>query len=168
MRAALLTNGALRTYAVVFDSNDEPLGGFVAFAREERIDAAHLTAIGAVRHATVGWFDLDRRDYRRIELDEQLEVLSLVGDITGPVPVGEATDPIVHVHAVLGRRDGSAVGGHVLAASVRPTLEVLLSETPAELRRRHDPATGLALIDIDASTTPATAGGGGTNGPNRR
>jgi uncharacterized protein len=166
MRARLLTDGPLRTYAVVFDPNDEPLSGLVAFARDERIDAAHLTAIGAVRRATVGWFDLDRRDYRRIELDEQLEVLSLVGDITGPAPDG--SDPIVHVHAVLGRPDGSTVGGHLLLASVRPTLEVLLTETPAQLRRRHDPATGLALIDIDASTTPAAAGGGGTNGPNRR
>ncbi|HEU4573149.1 MAG TPA: PPC domain-containing DNA-binding protein [Candidatus Limnocylindrales bacterium] len=166
MRSRLLTDGPVRTYAVVFDPGDEPLSGLVAFSRDHRIDAAHLTAIGAVSHATVGWFDLERRDYRRIELDEQLEVLSLVGDVTGPAPGG--SDPIVHVHAVLGRHDGSAVGGHLLVASVRPTLEVLLTETPAELARRHDEATGLALIDIDASTAPAGTKPGGTHGTNRR
>jgi predicted DNA-binding protein with PD1-like motif len=166
MRSKLLAEGELRTYAVVFDQDDEPLSGLVRFARQERLDAAHLTAIGAVRRVVVGWFDLDRRDYRRIELDEQLEVLSLVGDVTRPAPAAShrdgdgAADPTVHIHAVLGRSDGSTVGGHLLEASVRPTLEVLLTETPAELRRRHDPATGLALIDIDESKTPATAGEG--------
>ena len=169
MRSKLLTAGELRTYAVVFDQDDEPLSGLVAFARRERIDAAHLTAIGAVRRAVVGWFDLDRRDYRRIELEEQLEVLSLVGDATRPAPGAErdhgaasddGVDPMVHIHAVLGRSDGSTVGGHLLEAAVRPTLEVVVTETPAELRRRHDPATGLALIDIDESKTPAIAGEG--------
>lgn len=54
----------------------------------------------------------------------------------------------VHAHVVLGRRDGSAWGGHLLAAKVRPTLEVVLTESPSYLRRVHDPESGLALIRI--------------------
>jgi uncharacterized protein len=152
MRSMLLSDEPLRTYAVVFEPGDEPVAGLTAFARGESIDAAHLTAIGAVQRAVVGWFDLDRREYHRIEVDEQAEVLSLIGDITLP---GEGdSDPKVHLHAVFGRSDGSTVGGHLLEASVRPTLEILVTETPAHLRRRHDAATGLALIDLATSTAP--------------
>jgi uncharacterized protein len=56
---------------------------------------------------------------------------------------------------VLGKRDGSAVGGHLLRTTVRPTLEVILTETPVVLRRRSDPESGLALIDLDDDRTPA-------------
>jgi predicted DNA-binding protein with PD1-like motif len=157
MRSKLLSEWPLRTFAVVFEPGDEPVQGLTAFARRERVDAAHLTAIGAVERAVVGWFDLDRRDFRRIEVDGQTEVVSLIGDITQPAK-GDS-DPKVHLHAVLGRSDGSTVGGHLLEASVRPTLEVVVTEAPAHLRRRHDPATGLALIDLPTPTAPTTAGG---------
>ena len=157
MQTELLSHEPLRTYAVVFEPGEEPVRGLTTFARDEAVDAAHLTAIGAFERAVVGWFDLDRRDYRRIEVNEQSEALSLIGDITQP-GAGDS-DPTVHIHAVLGRSDGSAVGGHLLEASVRPTLEVVITETPAELRRRHDPATGLALINLAPRTAPTTSGG---------
>ena len=54
--------------------------------------------------------------------------------------------PSLHLHAVLGKADGSTVGGHLLAAHVRPTLEVILIQPPSYLRKRRDPTTGLALI----------------------
>jgi uncharacterized protein len=144
-----------RMFAVVFEPGDEPVAGLEAFAREAGVDAARLTAIGAFEHAVVGWFDLDARNYRRIEVSEQVELLSLVGDITLADPTG--SEPRIHAHVVLGRRDGSTVGGHLLEARVRPTLEVVVSDAPATLRRRHDPSTGLALIDLEGST--------GTPGP---
>jgi predicted DNA-binding protein with PD1-like motif len=80
-----------------------------------------------------------------IAVGEQVEVLSLVGDIAL-----DGDEPKVHAHAVLGRRDGSTVGGHLLEAHVRPTLEVVLVESPAYLRRLHDAASGIALIRLDA------------------
>ncbi len=158
MRTLTLSTGPSRSIAVVFDPGDEPIEGLTGFARDSGLDAAHFTAIGAFQHATVGWFDLEVRDYRRIEVDEQVEVLALVGDITRAGPdLGD--DPKVHAHVVLGRSDGSLVGGHLLAGQVRPTLEVMLTETPAELRRSHDPATGLALIDLARSSGPANREG---------
>ncbi len=157
MRSLTLSTGPDRSIAVVFDPGDEPIEGLTGFARDSGLDAAHFTAIGAFQEATVGWFDLDKRDYRRIEVDEQVEVLALVGDITRAGP--DSDDPKVHAHVVLGRSDGSLVGGHLLAGRVRPTLEVMLTEPPAELRRSHDPATGLALIDLARSTGPATRDG---------
>ncbi len=164
MRTLTLSTGPDRSIAVVFDPGDEPIEGLTGVARDAGLDAAHFTAIGAFQDATVGWFDLEVRDYRRIEVDEQVEVLALVGDITRAGP-DSGDEPKVHAHVVLGRSDGSLVGGHLLAGRVRPTLEVMLTETPAELRRSHDPATGLALIDLARSSGPASRGGDAPNPP---
>ena len=159
MRVLTLSPGAAggtpkptRSFAAIFDSGDEPIAGLKAAAREARLDAAQLTGIGAFESAIVGWFDLAARDYRRIEVAEQVEVVSFLGDITLGPP--DSDEPTVHVHVVLGRADGSLVGGHLLVGRVRPTLEVLITEAPVELRRRHDPATGLALIDRTESAAP--------------
>jgi hypothetical protein len=92
----------------------------------------------------IGWFDRDTKDYRPVRVDQQCEVLSLVGD------VALATDgPQRHVHAVLGLPDGSTRGGHLLEGRVWPTLEVIIRETHAELRKTYRPEIGLALIDLD-------------------
>lgn len=160
MRQKALSGQPLRTYVLVFDPGEDPIPGLTSFAADSSIGAAHLTAVGGFSSAVVGWFDLEMQDYRRIRVDEQVEVLSLVGDVTLPPPGG--SKPKVHCHIVLGRRDGSTVGGHLLEGHVRPTLEVMLTETPAELHRRHDPATGLSLIDPARSTAvdrPAEAAG---------
>jgi predicted DNA-binding protein with PD1-like motif len=58
--------------------------------------------------------------------------------------------PMVHAHVVLGLRDGSTRGGQLLRGVVRPTLEVVLRHSPTHLRKRHDPESGLALIDLEA------------------
>ncbi len=159
MRDLTLSAGSVRSTAIVFDPGDEPIEGLTEFARNRGLDAAHFTAIGAFQHATIGWFDLEARDYRRIVVNEQVEVLSLVGDITRAGP-DSADNPKVHAHVVLGRSDGSVVGGHLLAGRVRPTLEVMLTETPAQLRRSYDPATGLALIDLARSSGPTSRSDG--------
>ena len=144
MRAKnLLNDDGERVFAVIFEIGDDPLTGLTRFAEEKKLGASAFTAIGAFSQATLGYFDWDKKDYERIPVKEQVEVLALVGDIA--LQDGK---PKLHAHVVLGRRDGSACGGHLLEARVRPTLEVIVTESPAHLRRRHDPVSGLALIDI--------------------
>jgi predicted DNA-binding protein with PD1-like motif len=143
MKAKLLTENGAKTYAVVFESGDEFMSGLTAFAREYELDAAQITAIGAFSEATLGSFDVERKTYRKIPVTEQVEVLSLVGDIAL-----EKGEPMVHAHVVVGSADGTARGGHVMEARVRPTLEVVVVESPSHLRREFDPATGLALIKL--------------------
>lgn len=133
----------LRTFAVVFDKGDEAKAGLRSFAVERRITAASLTAIGAFREALLAYFDRDRKRYLDIPVEEQVELLSLVGDIAL-----HDDEPEVHAHAVVGRRDGTTVGGHLRSATVWPTLEVIVEETPAHLHKRVDEDTGLALIDL--------------------
>jgi predicted DNA-binding protein with PD1-like motif len=147
MRSRLLNPAPERTYAVVLDPGDEPIDCLTRLARDERLDAARFTGIRAFSDAVLGFFDLDSKDYERIPVGEQVEVVSLVGDVA----LGPDGAPKLHAHAVLARRDGSACGGHLLEAHVRPTLEVMLVESPSRLQRRIDPATGLALIDLDRS-----------------
>jgi uncharacterized protein len=131
----------VRTFALVLDTGDEAMASLASFADENDLDAADFTAIGAFSRAVVAYFDPEAKEYQPIPVDEQVEVLSIVGHVTLE-PGGRN----VHAHAVLGKRDGAAVGGHLLEGHVRPTLEVVLTESPAHLRRSKDEATGLALI----------------------
>lgn len=133
-----------KTYALVFDTGDEAKSGLVAFAKEQRLSASHFTAIGAFRDVTLGYFDWQKKEYQKIPVREQVEVLSLIGDIS----LKENGEPEVHAHVVVGKRDGTAHGGHLMEAHVRPTLEVIVVESPRHLQRRHDPESGLALIRL--------------------
>jgi uncharacterized protein len=145
MKSVVLEAMGAKTWALIFDKGDEPVEGLTAFAKAEKLGGAHFTAIGAFSEVTLGYFDRTARDYKKIPLREQVEVLSLIGDVA--LDRGE---PKVHAHVVVGRADGETRGGHLLAARVWPTLELVLAESPRHLRKRHDPETGLALIDTAA------------------
>lgn len=135
-----------RVVVAVLEKGDQALGGITEAARRHDMNAAQITAVGAFAQAEVGYFDRDKADYHRIPVRGQVEVLSLLGDVAD-----EDGTPVVHAHAVLGRHDGSVVGGHLLAGEVWPTLEVILTEVAPELAKRIDPETGLALVDLNTS-----------------
>jgi uncharacterized protein len=146
MKSKVVEDADVVTYVVVCDPGDEAVAVLTQFARSERLEAAQVTAVGAFERATVGWFDRAAEDYRRIPVDEQCEVLSLLGDVA----VGQ-DGPVLHAHVVLGLPDGTTRGGHLLEARVYPTLEVVVTETPAQLRKVMRPHIGIALIDLDRS-----------------
>lgn len=141
MQIRILSEGTERSFALVFRTGEEPVGLITTFAVEHQLRAARLSAIGAFSDVVLGYFNWQRKDYDRISIAEQVEVLSLLGDIA--LADGE---PKLHAHVVVGMRDGAARGGHLLEAHVRPTLEVILTDSPSHLERVHDPETGLALI----------------------
>ncbi|HET6567296.1 MAG TPA: PPC domain-containing DNA-binding protein [Rhodothermales bacterium] len=143
MQSKLIYEDGKRTFALVFDEGDEAIAGIEKLAEEHNLHAAHLTAIGAFRKATLGYFDYGKKDYTRIPVDGQVEVLSFIGNVSR-----YKGRPKVHVHVVLGRSDGSTLGGHLLEADVRPTLEVVVTEEPGYLRRTVDETTGLPLLNL--------------------
>jgi hypothetical protein len=154
MRSRLLqATGGQRVFSVVLSHGDEVMASLNDFVTGQRLGAASFTAIGAFSHAVLGYFDWERKAYERIQVDEQVEVASLIGDVA----LGLDGQPSLHIHCVLGRRDGSAVAGHVMEAEVRPTLEIVVTESPAHLRKRRDPESGLALIDPEAGDKPEAA-----------
>jgi predicted DNA-binding protein with PD1-like motif len=131
------------TFAIVFSAGEEAVSGLLWLAKSRKLSSAHFTGIGALSAATVGFFQIERQKYREIDIAEQVEVLALTGNIA--LDQGE---PKVHAHIVVGRLDGSTLGGHLLSAQVRPTLEIVMIESPRHLRRKFDPASGLALLDF--------------------
>lgn len=143
MRSKVLNDDGERTFALIFETGEEVMAPLQRFAEEHALSASSFAAIGAFSDVVLGYFDWKRKDYERIPIREQVEVLALIGDIAL-----EGAKPKVHAHVVLGTRDGSARGGHLLEAHVRPTLEVILTESPSYLKRERDPASGLSLIRI--------------------
>ena len=135
----------IKTRVAILQSGEEAFTTLTKFANEAGITAASLTAIGALEKATVGWFDFEKKTYKKIEIAEQCEVLSAMGDIA----VGDDGNASLHVHVVLGLSDGTTRGGHLLEGKVRPTLEVVLTDTPAHLRRKKKADLGIALIDLE-------------------
>lgn len=149
MKAKLLQEHGEKSYALIFDIGDEVAAGLLEFATQNGLAGSHFTAIGACSDVTLGYFDWQKKEYEKIPIREQVEVLSLIGDIAL-----EKDRPKVHAHVVVGKSDGTAHGGHLLEAHVRPTLEVILVESPRHLWRKHDPRSGIALIDLATGTDP--------------
>jgi hypothetical protein len=135
-----------RTFAIVLATGDEVLSNLQEFVEKENVQAAGFTAIGAPSEASLRYFDWEAKKYQKIPVREQVEVASLIGDVAE----GPDGKPAIHVHIVLGTRDGGARAGHLGEARVRPTLEVILTESPAHLRKVKDSVSGLALIRPDA------------------
>ena len=132
------------TYAVIFETGDEAVSGLTQFAKSQRLAASQFTAIGAFESLTLGYFEWEKKQYKKNPVNEQVEVLSFLGDITL-----EKEEAKLHVHCVVGRADGTALGGHLMDGKVRPTLEVIIREAPAHLKRTWNEEAQLALIDVD-------------------
>jgi predicted DNA-binding protein with PD1-like motif len=150
MQVQLLSTGEpTKQYAVIFYEGDEAFSGMLEFAQKYHVTSTHFTAIGAVNGATLGWFDPQRKMYKKIPIQGQHEVIGMSGDIA--LYQGK---PVVHTHMLVGDSDGTTQGGHVLAAYVSPTLEVMVTVDPVTMQKRFDPDTDLTLID------PSTASKG--------
>jgi predicted DNA-binding protein with PD1-like motif len=143
MQVQLLTHGEPnKQYAVIFYQGDETFSGLQEFAEKYHVTSAHFTAIGAVNGVTLGWFDPQRKMYKKIPIEGQREVIGMSGDIA--LYQGK---PVVHSHMVVGNADGTMQGGHLLDAHVSPTLEVMVTVDPIAMQKRFDPETDLTLID---------------------
>jgi predicted DNA-binding protein with PD1-like motif len=131
------------TYILRFEDEEPFPTRFLEFLAAESIAAGSFTGIGAMLRSTIAFFDVEAKRYLDIELEEQLEVLALVGNVAL-----HQGDPLVHAHALLGRRDGSTLGGHLRQGIVRPTLELTLRTYPEPLQRSLDPAFGLPALKL--------------------
>ncbi len=147
MKSALLYDeNGLRTFALVLGTGEEAMRTLERFAADHRLGASHFSGIGAFERAVVAFFDWESKTYQHIPIREQLEVLSMAGDITL-----EGETPKIHAHVVLGKSDATAHGGHLIEGHVRPTLELMITELPRHLHRHHDATSHLALIDPSLS-----------------
>ncbi|MCX4471632.1 hypothetical protein C5N14_21965 [Micromonospora sp. MW-13] len=141
MRVQEVHHQTRRVLVVVCDKGEEAVSTIGRALDAHGVRSGQVSAVGGFSGGEVGYFDRDRGDYLRIPIGGQAEVLSLLGDVAE-----RDGEPVLHVHAVLGRPDGSTLGGHLLRGEVWPTLEVIITEVGPELTKRVDPETGLALI----------------------
>src|ERR1700686_1804200 len=133
-----------KAFILVFETGDELAKGLLEFAEQKRLSAASFKAVGAHSSLRLAWFSWESKKYEpSVTLDEQVELPSLLGDVA----LNEGKSAI-HAHAVIGKRDGTAYGGHLVEAHIRPTCEVVLTESPAHLQKFVDPESGLALIRL--------------------
>jgi predicted DNA-binding protein with PD1-like motif len=144
MKSTSINDGTHRTFVLVLDQDEEAFKVISDFATREKITGASVSAIGAFSRAKVGWFDLAAKKYKPIDVSEQCEVLSLIGDVAQ----GDDGNASLHLHAVLGLQDGTVRGGHLLSGLVQPTLEVTITETTVHLRRKKRADLGIALIGV--------------------
>jgi|SRR5579883_543074 len=144
MQSKLISEKGDKTYALIYETGDEVVSALKGFAKQIKPRSAHFTAIGAFSDAVLAYFDWETKKYKEIPIQEQVEVLTLAGDVAWK----DDGEPVVHAHVVVGRSDGTTRGGHLMKAHVRPTLELILTEVPKHLERKHDPASGLALIRL--------------------
>jgi hypothetical protein len=144
MKFKLVANNGEKTFVLVFDKGDEVVSTLKRFADDNKLSASHINGIGAFSDVTLGYFDRDTKKYIENPVDQQCELLSLIGDIA-EAPGGK---PQPHMHVVVGLRDSTTRGGHLLKAHVFPTLEMTLVEAPAELHKKIDPDVQIALINL--------------------
>src|ERR1700744_3957444 len=94
-----------KTLAVILETGDEVMECLLSVAREFKLAGSQFTAIGAFQSVVVGFFELTKKDYRKIPLNEQVEALSLIGDISL-----KDSEPQIHAHVVIGLPDASTRG----------------------------------------------------------
>lgn len=143
MNYKLINDDKQKTYAIILESGEEAMEQIKAFTSKLNLSASRFTAIGAFSDTTVGFFDFSIKDYKKNRFNQQMEVVSLVGDIS--VYKNEYK---VHAHVVLADEKGAAYGGHLIKGTVHPTLEIILDESPLYLKREMDENSGLPLIKI--------------------
>ncbi|MEX2615229.1 MAG: DUF296 domain-containing protein [Alphaproteobacteria bacterium] len=132
-----------KTFALILETGDDVLDELRQFATREHLTSSSFKGIGAFSYVRTTWFNWETREYENAaEFNEQVEVLTLTGDIA----LDEEGKPALHCHLIVGRHDGTAHGGHLAKAIVRPTLEIILTEHPVHLQKQYDRRSGLSLI----------------------
>lgn len=134
--------GGRRKFVLALDPGENAVETITTFAQEHDLGATSLTGIGAFAHCSLGYFNPATKEFRQNDITEQVEVLSMIGNIA----VEANGKHKMHVHVVLGCIDATTRGGHLIEASVRPTLEIVLEESPAHLARGVDAKSGLVLL----------------------
>jgi uncharacterized protein len=129
---------------VRLELGEEVLESLGRLCETEDLHCATFSFIGAVRDVTLGYWDVETRQYQRRTFTGSFEVLSC----TGTIARSQLDKPIVHTHMVLGGPDFGTVGGHLFEARVSVTLEGAIHPMPWSVVRVPDPGTGLALMDV--------------------
>ncbi|MCS7286779.1 MAG: DNA-binding protein [Anaerolineae bacterium] len=129
---------------IKLDSGEEIFSSLKQWAAEQQVFSGTFYAIGALARAVLGYFDPKTRDYLKIPVESQTEVVCMLGNLA----IGEDRAPIFHIHVILSFPDGRTVGGHLFEGVVNPTLEITFFPVRTIMLRRFDPGIGLRLLSV--------------------
>jgi predicted DNA-binding protein with PD1-like motif len=131
------------TYILRIDKGEELVETLKQFCADQNITLGSISGIGAVNKATVGLFETATKQYHSTELTGDFEIASLTGNAT--TMNGK---PYLHLHIVLADRDHNTRGGHLNAATVSATAEIIIHTAPAAIDRKFSEEIGLNLLDF--------------------
>lgn len=121
------------------DPGDHVLAKLKELRREEGLDGAFFTGIGAVDKVTIGHYNVETEQYREKTFEGQFEVSQFTGNI-GPDKV--------HAHITVGDHEYESLAGHCSGARVSGTFEIIIWPTGTDLTHRPDDRTGLDVFDL--------------------
>ncbi len=139
----IASQAATRGYVLVFDQGEDVVPVLERFASDADLKSATFYGIGGFSRSTLAYYRLQNKSYDPFEIDEQVELISIAGNIS--VYQGK---PKIHAHCAVAYADGAVRGGHLIAATVRPTLELRLDELPDALRREDSPEFRIPLLRL--------------------
>jgi len=130
-----------RTFIGRLNNGDDLYDSLSKFCIDEDIQSAHISAIGAVKQATLAYYDQRKKKYGSIKIKKELEILNCLGNVS--LKDGK---PFVHAHITLADNKGRAFGGHLMSGTTVFACEVFIDQYdgPA-LDRKFDEKTGLFL-----------------------
>ena len=135
-------SGDGRFYLVRLDRGEEVIRSLADFVTRHELGGGSINGIGAVENTELGYFDLHSRQYDRRTFEQEMELISLTGNIAWA-----DGEPVIHAHAVLGGADYGTVGGHLFSATIAVTGELYVTVLPDQrIERALDERTGLKLI----------------------
>ena len=128
---------------LVLEVGDEIIQSLVQLAKKENIPSATLTGIGAVGDATLGYFDVGKKDYLKQTFGGSWEMVSCIGSIGW-----DGGTPIAHVHVSISGPDFQLRAGHLFSGKITVTGEIFLNLNETKLERRPDARFGLKLFNM--------------------
>ncbi|HVP36036.1 MAG TPA: PPC domain-containing DNA-binding protein [Terriglobales bacterium] len=131
------------TYVIRLEVGEEIIDSLRMLVEEEKIKGGFFYGLGAVRSVSLGYFDVERKQYKEKSFNRDFELTSMIGDVAL-----SGDKIIVHAHVTLAGMDFRAVAGHLNKATVTATTEIVFNPIEGKLSKKIDPISGLNLMDL--------------------
>lgn len=131
--------------ALILDVEESIHDCIIRFAGEHTLPGAFITGIGVIKDVVLGFFNTESKEYEKMEVKGPVELLALNGNSSW-----KGNEPFVHLHAVIGKEDGSVIGGHLLEAKIGTTGEIFVHKIGKRLERQKDDKFDLFLIQSNS------------------
>ena len=132
-----------KRYVIRIDRGEEVIAKLKELCEKEEISLASIEGLGAADHVVVGLYNVEKKEYKQRVFDEEMEITSIIGNITL-----QGKKVYQHIHITVCNADLQAFGGHLTECRISGTCELFLIVLDGQVGRKHDDVTGLNLFDF--------------------